>query len=148
MVFISLPLTITLELPRGEVVANSMSSFWRVAVRKAALSGAVLSLLPELTYPSWYTRLPLVRLVTQVPRVYLIPFPELRYQPSSAMHDTQSAAPPPITGSTHVCLYVVLLVNGFHYWLKGIKNTTFYVKPSFIYKINDSVMKTLVLCIK
>ena len=45
-------------------------------------------------------------------------------------------------------LSVLLFVNKFHYWLAGSKNTMFIVKPSFLYKTNDSVMKTLVLDVK
>ena len=49
-----------------------------------------------------------------------------------------------MTGGTFLCLSVVLLVNKFHYWLAGSKNTTYVVKTSLFYKINDPVMKTLV----
>ena len=31
-----------------------------------------------------------------------------------------------------MCLYVVLLINKFHYWLSGIKNTADVVKNSFV----------------
>ena len=53
-----------------------------------------------------------------------------------------------MTGGTRMCLYVVLLVNKFHYWLEGIKKTTYVVKTSSLYKRNDSVMKPLVLYVK
>ena len=64
------------------------------------------------------------------------------------MYATLSAALTPMTGGTSVCLSVVLLVNKFQYWLAGGKKTTFVVKPSFMYKRNDYVMKTFVLYIK
>ena len=55
---------------------------------------------------------------------------------------------PPITRGTRMCLSVDLLVNKFHYWLEGRKNKMFIVKPSFLYKINESVIKNLVLYVK
>ena len=64
------------------------------------------------------------------------------------MYATHSAAPPDMTEGTCVYLFVVLLGNKFHYWLAGSKNIAYAVKPSLLYKRNDSVMKTLVLCIK
>ena len=64
------------------------------------------------------------------------------------MHDTQSTTPPPMTGGTCVCPSVILLVNKICYWLAGSKNKTYVVKPSLLYKRNDSVMKTLVLYVK
>ena len=64
------------------------------------------------------------------------------------MHDTQSAALPPMTGGTHVCLYVVLLINKFHYWLERGKKKTFVVKTSIMYNRNDSVMKNLAIYVK
>ena len=48
------------------------------------------------------------------------------------MTDTQYAAPPPMTGGTRMILYVVLLVNKFHYWLAGSKNKVYVVKHSFV----------------
>ena len=48
------------------------------------------------------------------------------------MYATQSVALPIMIGGTCVCLSIVLLVNKFHYWLAGSKNTTYVVKPSFI----------------
>ena len=53
-----------------------------------------------------------------------------------------------MTGGTRMCLSVVLLVNKFLYWLPGIKKATSVVKNSFMYKRNDSAMKTLVLYVK
>ena len=50
-----------------------------------------------------------------------------------------------MTGVTFMCLAVVLLVKNFPYWLVGSKKTRSIVKPSFMYNINDSVMKSLVL---
>ena len=51
--------------------------------QKVFIVGAVPSLLPDLTYSQWYTRLTMVRLVSHVTRVYLILSPEPRYEPSS-----------------------------------------------------------------
>ena len=48
------------------------------------------------------------------------------------MNDTHGAALPPMTRSTCMCLYVVLFVNKFHYWVAGTKRTTYIVKPSLI----------------
>ena len=64
------------------------------------------------------------------------------------MNDTHSAPPPPpITGVTHMFLSVVLFVNKFYYRLSGSEKTTYILKP-FFKKINDIVMKTLVLYVK
>ena len=52
------------------------------------------------------------------------------------MTDTQYAAPPPMTGGTHMILYVVLLVNKFHYWLAGSKYIAYVLKPSSVLKDN------------
>ena len=50
--------------PLWEVVANSMSYFQQYCHhQKGCISREVRSLLPALTYPQWYTRLPLVRLL-------------------------------------------------------------------------------------
>ena len=52
-----------------EVVANSNSSFWLVHhIHKGCLPKAVHGLLPSLTHPKCYTRLPMAHLVTQVTR--------------------------------------------------------------------------------
>ena len=48
------------------------------------------------------------------------------------MTDTQYVALPPLTGGTRMCLYVVLLVNKFHYWLAGSKNTEYVLKTYFV----------------
>ena len=64
------------------------------------------------------------------------------------MRATQSVALPPMTGGTYMFLTFVLLVNNFHYWLAGSKNTTYVIKYFMLYKRNDSVMKTIVLYIK
>ena len=63
-----------------------------------------------------------------------------------------------MTGVTHVCLYIILLVNNFHYWLVGSKKTTFFCKTFlcrtreitlswrllfFILMRNDFVIKTI-----
>ena len=56
--------------------------------------------------------------------------------------------PPPMTGGTHMFLSVVLLVNKFRYWLAGGKNLMYVIKTFVLYKINEPVMKTLVLFVK
>ena len=93
-VFPKLPLlfTMTLHLHHGS---------WRPIIcppygalcngQTGCITGSVCILLPELTYPQCFTRLPLVRLI-QVPRVYLIWSPEPRYSSSSALPYIYSAA--------------------------------------------------------
>ena len=39
---------------------------------------------------------------------------------------------PPMTWGTRMCLYVFWLVNKFHNWLAGSKNTAYVLKPSFV----------------
>ena len=102
-----------------------------VTVRRDFIIGALCRPMPALTYPRWYTRLPLV-LLMQVPRFYLILSPELSYWPSSALRTNNSAALPTLTGVICVGLSIVLFVNNCHYWLEGIKKITYIVKPSFI----------------
>ena len=53
-----------------------------------------------------------------------------------------------MTGSTLMCLSVVIFVNKFHYWLELSKKTIYVVKPSFLYNINDPIMKTLFMHVK
>ena len=60
--------------------------------QKGFISGTVRSLLQALTYYQWYTGLPMVKLVRQVTRVYLILSPEPILQPSSDLTANQSAA--------------------------------------------------------
>ena len=59
--------------------------------QKVCIPGAVCILLPDLTYPWWFKSLQLVHLM-QDPRFYLILSPYPRYQPSSALPDTQIVA--------------------------------------------------------
>ena len=47
-----------------------------------------------------------------------------------------------------MCLSFFLLVYKFHCWFEGSKNKKFFVKPSFVYKINYSVMTTFVFYFK
>ena len=57
-----------------------------------------------------------------------------------------------MTGGTFMCLYVVLLVNKFHYWLAGSKRTAYVVKPSFvvqyktIYHENSCFLSMVLFC--
>ena len=69
------------SLPLWEVVANSMSYFWKCChYQKVFISGAVHSLLPTLTYPWCYTRFTSGTLVFEVPTGFtLILSPEPRY---------------------------------------------------------------------
>ena len=93
-----------------------------VTSQRGCIIGAVRSLLPELTYPWWYTGLPVVHLLHGISKglphqgyqqqginLFLI-FMMLRVRHS-----------PPTTGGTNMCLSVVLLVNKFHYWLEQSK---------------------------
>ena len=45
---------------------------------------------------------------------------------------TPDAALPPMTRGTRMCLYIVLLVNKFQYWLVGSKYIAYVEKPSFV----------------
>ena len=53
-----------------------------------------------------------------------------------------------MTGQTHMCLSVVLLVHKRYYRLEASKNKLSVVKPSFMYKINESAMKNIVYYVK
>ena len=55
--------------PSREAVVNSMYSLWNFPhYKNGCIFRAVCSLLQELTYTQWFTRLSLVQLVTQVTR--------------------------------------------------------------------------------
>ena len=120
--------------PLWEVVANSMSSFCHVCHRQNILHHR------SSTYPTtsinlyyqWYIRLPLVYMVIQGSGEYLKLPPKPGYWPSSALPDNSVSALPPTTGNTHMGLYVVSLVNKFHYWLTWSNNTTYIVNIFFI----------------
>ena len=64
------------------------------------------------------------------------------------MHAIQIVALPPMTGGTSLCRFVLLLVNKFHYWLPGSKNTPHLVKPSYVVQENEYVVKTLIFYVK
>ena len=111
--------------------------------QKGSHSGAVRSLLPELIYPCWYNQvyqcyLHLMRPIwvhpDSVTRV------ELLIQQLSA---TQSKAIPPMIKVAFMYLYVVFLVNNFHYCIvwKGKENRRCKTFHSFIIY----VIKTLFL---
>ena len=68
--------------------------------------------------------------------------------PISDINSNHSAALPPMTGFTLMCLSIVLLVHKFHYWLAGSKETMYVSKPSLLYTRNKPSVKTLVLCVK
>ena len=143
---LSLPLIMTLHLlhrrwwpilcPPSGMLCN---------VQKCCIPRAVHTLLPALTYPQWYTRLHMVRLVTQGPRGLpdAIPRVEVLTYYRSAM---QSVAAPPMIGVASMCLYVILLVNKFYCWfVRKVENNICCKNFLFIqYKRNDCVMKTLV----
>ena len=59
-------------------------------------------------------------------------YPDLTYSYSSNLTDTQDVELPPMTEGTRICLYIVLLVDKFHYWLAGSKNTAYVIKSSFV----------------
>ena len=123
----SLPLTMSLHLLHGRwwPIVCPPSSALR-GVQKGCISIAELTLLPTLTYPQWYTRLYMVRLVAQVSRVLPdnVAIAELITQKIST---TYSAALPPMIGGEFMCLSVILLVNKCHKWLvrKGENNVHF-----------------------
>ena len=101
-----------------EVVDNSISSFWKLHnYQKLCISGAVCSLLPTLTYPQWYTMLPLVHLLQGSSQG----FTWLCYQSWGvnlvALWLILKLTPPRITGGACMCLSVVLPLNKCHYWL-------------------------------
>ena len=53
-----------LSPPSWEVVVNSMYSLWKFCrYKQLCIPGVVHRLLPALTYPQWYTSLPLVHLL-------------------------------------------------------------------------------------
>ena len=65
--------------PLEKVATNSMSPFYHFCDhQKGCIYIAVRSLMPDITYPKWYIRLPLIHLM-QVHWVYLIWSPDPRY---------------------------------------------------------------------
>ena len=84
-------------------------------IQKGSNSGEVRSLMPALTYPWWYTWLLVVHLRKGssngfYPDTFTIV--EVLIWFISA---TQSGALPPIIEGSFICLYIILLVNEFHY---------------------------------
>ena len=60
-------MTLKLHCGRWWPILCPTSGAFVTAIRDCII-GAVRSLLPALTYPQWYTRLPVVHLVTQITR--------------------------------------------------------------------------------
>ena len=60
-------MTLKLHCGRWRPIVCPLSGVFVTAI-KECINREVLSLLPALTYPQWYTRLPVVHLVTQITR--------------------------------------------------------------------------------
>ena len=140
----------TLHLFRGRwwpIVCPPSDTF--LNCQKGYISGAVRMLLLELTCPFWYTRLHVVHLVNQGPKYLPVFCPQCQGINLVALCMLLRVQHFPPWLEINLCAYyVVLLFNEFHYWLVWSKNTKYVVKPSLLYKRNDSIMKTLVFYVK
>ena len=107
--------------------------------QKGCISIAVCSLLLDLRYPQWYTRLPLAPL-NQVRgftwychQSWCINLVSICYS---------ECVTPPIIGGTCLCLSVIWLVIKFHYRLSGKKNLRF---KTFIYCTREMTLSWKIL---
>ena len=117
-----------------EVVATSMSSFCRFCnCQKGLRHWSSAYPASRINHSQMLHRVTSGKLASwKIQGFTLFRLPYQRYQHSINLHNSHSAALPPMTVGTRMCLSVVLLVNKFYYWLSGFKRTTYVVKPSFI----------------
>ena len=131
---LSLPLTTTLYLLHGrwwEMVFPPSGALHND--QKECIPRAIRGLMTELTYPQWYTILPLVHLLQLSSKDLPDSITIYKVLTSITMSANQIVVPLlPMIGVTCMCIFVVLLVNKCHYWLSGRKTTTYIVKPYFI----------------
>ena len=115
--------------------------------QKGCISISVCRLIQALTCPQWFTRFPVVHLVTQVTRglPYIYTRSEVLTQ---QLYATQSVALPPMIGGTRLGLSVFLVVNSSTINQQEVKRKQLLYNLPLSYKINKSFMKTLFLYIK
>ena len=132
-------------------MANSISSFQQFHhCHKLCVSVAVRSLLPNLTYPMWYTRFQRYSYYVEVPLSFILIILSTRSEVlTQQISYNHSVALSSMSVVAFMHLSVVLLVNKFHYWFGcKVKINIALQNLLLLYKINDSVMKIFSVMLK